>query len=226
MEKTSNEGTSLVTFKSSRLKIDTLLPVREMCTIYSLEVNDSSNDATASKIGCSFDFDTFCMDMTMGTSVDFQKLMISEGMSISLINDKSSSSSSSFFKSNIVDGTWHGRDLEVDLGNVDVNASLAGLLKFQLCFDITKQTVDKSLAVMKYIKSKYKSKEDFITSVPDNLETDNSSSSSPVTYVKMTTLKVIIITTNTLNDTNTLLRLFLLILIMVIELTTASILIL
>lgn len=197
MEKTSNESTSLVTFKSSRLKIDTLLPVRDLCAIYSLDVDDRSNDGVnASKIGCSFDFDTFCMDMTMGASVDFQKLMISEGMTISLINDKTSSPSSSFFKSNIVDGTWQGRDLEVDLGHVDVTASLAGLLKFQLCFDITRQTVDKSLAVMKYIKSKYKSKSNnFIISITENVESDDiSSSSSPITCVKMDTFKVTIIT--------------------------------
>ena len=189
MEKTSNEGTSQVSFKSNRLKIDTLLSVNDLRTTYSIDVLDSpDDDVVASKIGSSFDFDTFCIDFMMGASVDFEKLMISEGMTIILINDKASVSSS-FLKSNIVDGTWTGRDLEVDLGNVDVTASVAGLLKFQLCFDVTKQTVDKSLAVMKYIKSKYKSKSDDFIALPDNDESDPIENTDPITLVNMATLK-------------------------------------
>jgi len=204
MEKTSNEGTSQVSFKSNRLKIDTLLSVNDMSTIYSIDVldspndNDNDDDDFASRIGTSFDFDTFCIDFKMGASVDFEKLMISEGMAISFINDKtsllSSSSSSSFFKSNIVDGTWtNDHDLEVDLGNVDVTISIAGLLRVQLCYDVMKQTVDKSLAVMKYIKSKYKSKSDndFTVALHDNDDdSDPIENANPITLVKMATLKV------------------------------------
>jgi hypothetical protein len=105
MDKISNEESSQVTFKTKSMKIDTSLPLYDMSNVYSLEVHSDNDDNDTSRLGCTFDFDNFDISFKMGKTIDFEKLMIKEGMTITLFSSSSLSSLPiimPFFKSNIV----------------------------------------------------------------------------------------------------------------------------